>query len=184
MTINWYGGGCYKVQSSGLNIVVDPDSSAGSGGRLKGDLVIKTKLSLPIEVGNIALDEIVGPGEYEISGVKIRGVAAPSASDEIKTAYRVTIDDVRLGFLGDVSAELDENSLDALGEIDILFVPSNAIAGKLIKSVAPKIAVPGWGDPKVVTADVGQKPDPQDKLVIKKKDLESEGGFRLIILEK
>ncbi|MCK9187399.1 MAG: MBL fold metallo-hydrolase [Candidatus Colwellbacteria bacterium] len=86
-------------------------------------------------------------------------------------------------FLGNISAELSEKALEALGEIDILFVPSNDIANKLVKSVDPKIVIPGWGDPKKVMADIGQKPDPQEKLVIKKKDFEEIEGLRLIVLK-
>ncbi|MDD3752665.1 MAG: MBL fold metallo-hydrolase [Candidatus Colwellbacteria bacterium] len=182
MIINWYGGGCYKMQASGVSIVTDPDSS-GSGNRLKGDLVIKTEAPVFADINNVVENEISTPGEFEISGTKIRGTAIPAGKGIIKTAYRVEVDDMAFGFLGNVSAELSEKALEALGEIDILFVPSNDIANKLVKSVDPKIVIPGWGDPKKVMADIGQKPDPQEKLVIKKKDLEEIEGLRLIVLK-
>jgi hypothetical protein len=186
--INWYGGGCYKISASVADIVVDPSSSSGAGGRLKGDLVIKTRVPLPLDMGKIGENEIAVPGEYEISGVKIRGVALPSGGDspigELKTAYRMVVDGINIALLGDVDAELGEKALDVLGDIDILFVPSNKNSGKLIKSIDPSIAIPGWGDPKIVMAETGQKPDQLEKLVIKKKDLEAEEGFRLVVLKQ
>jgi hypothetical protein len=167
-----------------MNIVVDPDTSAGSGGRLKGELVLKTRVPAPVDINNVVEGEITVPGEYEISGVRIKGVMLPSDGDELKTAFRVVVDDLALGFLGNASSELSEKVLESLGEIDVLFIPSNDISGKLVKAVAPKVAVPGWGDPARAMADIGQKPEPQDKIVIKKKDLESEEGFRLIVLKQ
>lgn len=186
--INWYGGGCYKISASDADIVVDPSSSNGAGGRLKGDLVIKTRATLPLDFGKIEENEITTPGEYEVSGVKIRGVALPSDGNPpaggLKTAYRLVVDGINIAFLGDVDAELGEKALDVLGDIDILFVPSNKNSGKLIKSIDPSIAIPGWGDPKIVMAETGQKPEAAEKLVIKKKDLEAEEGFRLVVLKQ
>ena len=185
MIINWYGGGCYKISASDADIIVDPQSSPSTGGRLKGGLVLKTEETLPIDFNKTAENEITIPGEYEISGVKIRGVALPSSGDSIRSAYKILLDGLHLAFLGDVDDELSEKVLDVLGDVDILFVPSKTVSGKIIKSIGPSIAIPGWGDSKIVMAETGQKPDPQEKLVIKKKDLEEgEAGFRLVVLKQ
>ncbi len=184
--INWYGGGCYKVQTPGFDVVIDPESS-GSGNRLKGNLTIRTSSKFSadnISINNVAEDEIIGPGEYEISGVKVRGAGVSGPSDEIHSVYKVVIDDVSIGVLGDIDIELNENALDVLSEIDILLVPSNGMTGKLVKSIEPKIVIPGWGDAKTAMGEMGQKPEPEEKLVIKKKDLEGMEGTRLVVLEK
>jgi len=185
--INWYGGGCYKISASSADIVMDPSSSNGISSRLKSDLVIKTQSFLPLDIGAVGINEVVMAGEYEIQGVKIKGVqvtSTPSSNKEyMQTVYKIVVDDISLGFLGNISTELDEKTLDELGEIDILFVPSNNIAGKLIKSIDPHIAIPGWGDGALVMAEIGQKPDALEKLVIKKKDIDSQEGFRLVVLQ-
>jgi len=180
--INWHGGGSYKIQSSDIDVLVDP-ASGNANNRLKGNLILKTQVSLPLDIQNIPEQEIITAGEYEIKGIKIKGIQISSDGKTLKTAYRIVIDDISLGFLGDINTELNEKTLDELGEIDILFVPAKPIAGQLIKSVDPSIAIPGWGDPKIVATEVGQKPDSQEKLVIKKKDIEAEEGFRLVILK-
>lgn len=180
MIINWYGNGCYKVQASGFDIVIDPESSQ-SGSRLKGNLTLHTVSSFPAVAEET---EIIGPGEYEVSGIVIRGAsAAETTPSELHTIYRVVVDDLQLGFLGNTGVEMGEKELDMLGEIDILFVPSNDIGAKLIKSVGPKMVVPGWGDPMSIAKDMGVKPEPQEKLVIKKKDLEEVEGLKVVILE-
>jgi len=185
--INWYGGGCYKISASSTDIIIDPSSSNGTGNRLKGNLIVKTQFFIPLDISSISKDEIIMAGEYEIQGVKIRGVqvaSAPSSNKEyIQTVYRIVVDDISFGVLGNISTELDEKALDELGEIDILFVPSNNIAGKLIKSIDPHIAIPGWGDGALVMAEIGQKPGALEKLVIKKKDIGSQEGFRLVTLQ-
>ena len=185
MIINWHGGGCYKISTSSADIIIDPYSSNGVGNRLKGDLVLKTQSFLPLDINSVGKDEIIMAGEYEILGVKIRGtqVASASPTNYIQTVYKIVVDDIELGFLGDISVELDEKTLDDLGEIDILFVPSKNIASKLIKSVDPHIAIPGWGDPEKVMTDTGQRPEVLEKLVIKKKELQAQEGFRLVVLQ-
>ena len=185
--INWYGGGCYKISASSADIIIDPFASSGAGNRLKGDLIVKTQFPMPLDISAIGKDEIIMAGEYEIQGVKIRGAqitsAPPFNKEYIQTVYRIVVDDISFGVLGNISAELDEKLLDELGEIDILFVPSNNIAGKLIKSIDPHIAIPGWGDGTLVMAETGQKPDTLEKLVFKKKDIDSQEGFRLVVLQ-
>ena len=184
--INWYDGGCYKVQTPDFSVVIDPESS-GSGNRLKGDLTIRTSSKLGadnISINNVVEDEISGPGEYEIAGVTVRGVGVSGGEGEIRSVYKVIIDGISFGVLGNIDFELKEDALDMLSDIDILFVPSNGVTGKLVKSIEPKIVIPGWGDPKKAMIDIGQKPDPEEKLVIKKKDIEEMEGTKLVILEK
>lgn len=185
MIINWYGGGCYKVQVSDFSLVVDPESSSGSGSRLKGDLVIKTSALLPQDnYTQTSHTEIIGPGEYEISGVKVKGAKTKeSGKKELKSCFRVVIDDIKLGFLGNISEEPDEDALEVLSDVDILFIPSNKVGARLVKTIEPKIVIPGWGDPQSVKSEFGQEVEPQDKLTIKRKDVELIQGTKLVILE-
>jgi L-ascorbate metabolism protein UlaG (beta-lactamase superfamily) len=191
MTINWYGGGCYKIQTSNFNLIVDPDTASGSGSRLKGELILRTSnitvaddskteaQNFPPKEG-----EISGPGEYNIGPAKVRGVliSKESTSEKIKTAYAVELDEIKMGFLGDISSDLSEEELDGLGEIDVLFVPAkSAEAMHYVKSVEPKIVIPA-GDAKKLASELGQDVEPQEKLVIKKKDLEAEEKTRLAVL--
>jgi L-ascorbate metabolism protein UlaG (beta-lactamase superfamily) len=191
MIINWYGGGCYKIQTPNFNLVIDPETSTSAGGRLKGDLVLHT-LKSDIDADSKTEEknfppkegEIFGPGEYNIGPVKIKGimVSKESGPKQIKTAYAVEFDEIKMGFLGDILSPLKEEELDDLDGIDILFVPAkSAEAMRYVKSVDPKIVIPS-GDAKELASELGQNVEPQEKLVIKKKDLEAEEKTRLVVL--
>ncbi len=187
MTINWYGGGCYKIQTPNFNLVIDPETAASAGSRLKADLILHTTL----EVGEIGGDdfppkeeEIFGPGEYNLGPARIKGVLVSKESKGklLKTAYSVVLEDLRLGFLGDIAADLTEDELDSLDGIDILFVPASAASSlRYVKAIEPKWAIPA-GDAKKLASELGEEALPQEKFTIKKKDLGSEEKTKLAVL--
>jgi len=180
MIISWHDGGCYKVETPDFNLVLDPETSV-KGGRLKADLILRTSVEISPSSGSSA--EIVGPGEYEISSVKIRGFGLSQENEKkLRTVYLVILEGVRLVFLGEIETDLSEEILEDLGEVDILFVPANKKAVTYIKSIEPKIVIPGFGDPKKLGAELGREVEPREKLVIKKKDIEAEAGLKLVVL--
>lgn len=163
--------GGMNCQFSDIVLLVDPAS------QMKGDIILKTKAEFPLKP--YSSEVINGPGEYEISGIKIRGVNIDkeTAPDFLRTAYLVEMDGMRLCFLGALNSELSEDVIDKLGEVDILFVPTgkNCIdvkgANALIKQIEPKIVIPTNPDIKDLAEEIGQKPEFQEKLAIKRKDL-------------
>src|SRR3989344_1367970 len=118
MVITYQGGGSFRIQSGNLSIVVDPQND-----RQKPDVLLKTAAPYPAE--NPGVGEIIGPGEYEIAGIGIRGiqVAAESKADLIKTIYRVALEDISLGFMGEIWNIPNAETIQALGNIDILVLP-------------------------------------------------------------
>lgn len=184
MTISWHGGGCYKIQTPNFNLVIDPETAPSAGSRLKGDLILHTVLETDGDNFPPKEEEIFGPGEYNLGPAKIKGVLVSKESKEkiLKIAYSVGLEDVRLGFLGDISADLTEDERDALDGIDILFVPATAASSlRYIKAIEPKLAIPR-GDEKKLAAELGEEALPQEKLTIKKKDLGSEEKTKLAVL--
>lgn len=95
-----------------------------------------------------------GPGEYEINGVSVIGIATyhDAQNGELRgknTAYRIEIDGVRIAHLGDVGHTLSSAQLDILDGIDILFVPVGGemtadakIAAAIVADMEPKIVIP------------------------------------------
>ncbi|MEK7642666.1 MAG: MBL fold metallo-hydrolase [Patescibacteria group bacterium] len=136
-----------------------------------------------------------GPGEYEISGVFIKGVASISnylGANLNNTIYRVSLENMNLCFLGALSdAKLSTEAKESLDGIDILFVPVDTLgpseAYKLAVSLEPSIIIPMNFTPASLKTflkeggDEGAKPI--EKLTIKKKDLEGKEG-EIIILEQ
>lgn len=166
MVINYCGERCFKIQSGKLSIVADPLP------RFKGDIVLLTEPDLekrafwPPEVGVVA-----GPGEYELKETEILGFPAKNQT----ATYLVKTEEMRLCFLGQVPDAPEPGFLDKVGEVDILFAPAETSA-KFIKQLQPKIVIPSYKKPdqlKAFLKEVDQKAEPQEKLVIKKKELES-----------
>ena len=91
-----------KCQVSDFSLVVD--SEKGS----KADVVLRTTTLAPIPEFSYSLggafSEIIGAGEYEIAGTKVTGIQlhVESTAKEIKTIYVVSMDEIRLCFLGNL----------------------------------------------------------------------------------
>jgi L-ascorbate metabolism protein UlaG (beta-lactamase superfamily) len=146
---------------------------------------------------------ISGPGEYEVKDISIKGFLSNSeygGSPKINTVYQITLDNINMCFLGAVSDEkLSNETLEALNDIDILFVPiggdgtlSPAAAYKMAVSLEPGIIIPMHygqiGEKNAIKTflEEGGEEDvkPIDKLVIKKKDLEGKEGDIVILSEE
>ncbi|MDP3729741.1 MAG: MBL fold metallo-hydrolase [bacterium] len=205
MIINWYGEGCFKIQTGGVSLLVDPfESSTGlTPPRGKVDIVIKTLTGWPLKKDEEeSTTYIYGSGSYEIQGVTINGFALPKDSSDtyLKTAYKVVAEDITLGFLGHVSEDLTPEALDDLHNAQILFVPAGGkpfmgpeAVAKLIKQLNPKIIVAsffkipglkrGGSDTKALANEIGPKLEELDKLTIRKKEIIEQKGARFVSLQ-
>ncbi len=190
MVINWYGEGCFKIQSGETVLMTDrlDESSGLSAPRFKFDVLMSTKMVFPIEYKNQPEDKIVlGPGEYEVKGIIINGWKVGSNKNELSTVYRVKFEDMTLGFLGGLKEMPSASIIEELGGVDILFVPAGGapyiaqdLAVKLVKQLAPKMVIGthfkipglkiGVSSPDEFLKEIGQKTELQEKLTIKKKD--------------
>ena len=157
MVINWYGEGCFKIQTGGLTILTDPfDSSTGlTPPRFKSDITIKTQTDYPLPYNRSQDPTILGPGEYEIKGIEIFGWPINEESrsknlesGNLKTVYLVKAEEMTLGFLGPIAKMPEPAILENFGQVDILFIPAGGsphisaeAAHKLIKQINPKFIV-------------------------------------------
>jgi len=175
MVITYAGEKCFKVQSGKVSIITDPLP------RFKGDITLHTeprskeiKTMWPPETGHI-----YGPGEYEMLEVEIAGWTNKDSS----ATYLVKTEEMRLVFMGTPMEEMEPGLLEKLGEVDILFAPAG-ISAKVIKQIQPKIVIPSYIKPAELAAflkEVEKKAEPEEKLVIKKKDLAP--GTKFVILK-
>lgn len=97
---------------------------------------------------------IEGPGEYEVGGIMIAGIH--TYHDQAKGAERgrnivfvIHLDDLVFCHLGDLGHELSQAQVEAIGDVDVLFVPvgggetiSPAEAINVISQIAPRIVIP------------------------------------------
>jgi L-ascorbate metabolism protein UlaG (beta-lactamase superfamily) len=94
------------------------------------------------------------PGEYEASDLSITGIAVRGYMDEPgprnATMYKLTIDDANYLFTGHATPDLTDDELEAIGMVDVLFVPVGGNGYtldatdvlKLVKKIEPKVVVP------------------------------------------
>lgn len=160
MDITYLGHSSFHIKGKEASIVTDPFDPEKVGIRYpKVEATIVTvshdhddhnKASLVQNVKKV----ISGPGEYEIEGISIIGL--PTFHDGKKgeergrnTIYVYEIDGLRLLHLGDLGHQLLEETLNLLGEIDVLMIPVGGHytvdakeAAEIVHSVEPKIIIP------------------------------------------
>lgn len=198
MVINYLGGGSFKLQSGETSMLINPENN-----RYKADVILKTlspavfssggSTSLTTSGADISEpNEISFPGEYEIKEIEIRGIAVPEESGEkfLKTVYAVTWEEITFAFLGHLSKPISADIIEKLGEPDVLILPVGGghfleanVAAKLTRQLEPSFVIPTfYKTPAEFAKEMGQKVDPQEKLVFKKKDIIT-GKTQLVVLE-
>ncbi len=95
------------------------------------DRVVNINVAQSTVDANLKVGVLQGAGEYEIGEIVITGVALKSK----KTMYRIDVDGVKIGLVGN---EVQTEELDELGPVDIL----GASDHKLVGIIEPKILIP------------------------------------------
>lgn len=214
MDITFLGHSSFRIKGREASVITDPFDPQMVGLKYSGaeaDIVTVShehkdhnQVSLVKGVKKV----VAGPGEYEIMGVSIIGL--PSFHDDKKgalrgknTIYVIEMDGLRIAHLGDVGHELSEETVEALGDIDILLVPvggeytvgPNEAAG-IVRSIEPTLVIPMHYQmpglkPETFAKlfplepflkEMGLSSETLPKLVVKKEELGEEQ--KVIILEK
>ena len=146
---------------------------------------------------------IIGPGEYEISGITIAGFGAKSsyggdpstklgASECINTVYSLIFDGISLLYLGALgTVELPAELLE-MDSPDVLFVPISgegtlgpAEAQKLAVKLEAKIVIPILYTEKTLKQFLKEAGEenvkPVDKLTIKPRDIVGKEGDVVVL---
>jgi L-ascorbate metabolism protein UlaG (beta-lactamase superfamily) len=196
MVITHHGGQCFKVTFGDLTLAFDPISKKSKLApvRFGADIALVSKNAPDysgveeVTYGDKAPFAILGPGEYERAGVTVQGFLTGG----FNTIYSVNLEDMTLVHLGALSDKaLSQEAREALGEIDILFVPvgggevlSAADAHALATSLEPRIIIPMHYDDaslKAFLKEEGSAAEKVEKLTIRKKDAASKEGAIIVI---
>jgi L-ascorbate metabolism protein UlaG (beta-lactamase superfamily) len=158
LDITWYGHSCFRITERGrVATVTDPYSeSIGLPAlKVKGEVVT---ISHP-EPGHSYVEGVKGepvvingPGEYEIGGVFISGIAMHAIEGDVarwNVAYLFQYDNLTVLHLGDLAHVPDQSTIEALGEVNVLLVPvggGNSLrasqAADVIGMIEPNFIVP------------------------------------------
>lgn len=187
MIINYLGGGSFKLQSGETSLLIDPD-----GNRFKADVILRTLFTVGEKEEGESHANISFPGEYEVKEIEVTGVPVKEESGEkfLKTIYLVRWDGIKFAFLGHLSKYPSAEIIESVDEPDVVFVPvggghflSAEEAAKLTKKLKPSVVIPMfYKAPKDFFDAMGQKSQPEEKFVFKKKDLEV-GKTRVVVLK-
>lgn len=195
MIITWHGEGCFRFQNGDTVLLTDiPQAVSGIvAPRFSPSVYVKTITALPLDAKENEKGEatIRGGGEYDVKGIKIKGVGLEAEASEkfFKTIYRLVWEDITFGLLGHIAQEPSPLLLEEFEDLDVLIGPGGGdpFLGqekmvKLIKQLHPKIFIPSFyktaglkrksDDVKKILDDFnGDVEQGKEKFVFKKKDL-------------
>lgn len=160
MEITHLGHASFKIRGKNVIVVTDPFDPGMLGikfPKIEADVItishghndhnfISAVEGQPIIVS--------GPGEYEIKGVKIIGVATyhdgSKGSERGKnTIYRIIVDGVSIVHCGDLGHKLDDVQLEMLEGANILMIPvggfytiDGAVASEVVSQINSTIIIP------------------------------------------
>lgn len=159
MDITWLGHSCFRIKGKEATVVTDPchPDLGYPLSKLHADIVTVSHA----HPGHSYVDAVEGefkavrgPGEYELKGVFITGIATfhdkSQGSERGKnTAYLLEIDGVTLCHLGDIGHALSSGMEEELGDVGVLLLPiggvntiDSSVAAEIVRSLAPKIVIP------------------------------------------
>jgi L-ascorbate metabolism protein UlaG (beta-lactamase superfamily) len=214
--VQFLGHACVRLRGRDGVVLCDPFSKAIGIDIGKPQATIVTVSHDHPDHNNVAavrparekLFVIDGPGEYEVSGVLIAGVRtyhdkAKGAERGFNTVFVIHLDDVTFCHLGDLGHELSQGQIEAIGDVDVLFVPVGggetigpAEAINVIAQLEPRVVVPihyataqlsfeyELAPLEKFTHEMGLKEvTPEDKLTVTASNLPPEGEqARLVVL--
>jgi len=160
LQIRWHGHSCFEITNE-VTLVTDPHDGKSIGihaPSVTGDIVLvshdhydhNSVKSVEKDGSKIVTDT----RKRNISNVEIKGFE--TFHDEShgekrgnNIIYKFTMEDIAFCHMGDLGHDLDENTVQKIGDVDILFIPIGGTftldatqAWRLIKKVKPRIAVP------------------------------------------
>jgi L-ascorbate metabolism protein UlaG (beta-lactamase superfamily) len=157
--ITWLGHACFRIKGSQAVIITDPfppDLGYSLGNPTANVVTVSHSHPSHSYYQGIKGEPrlVKGPGEYEIAGVLILGLA--TFHDLVKgqtrgknTVYLMEIDGMAVCHLGDIGHILGDDAIEEMGNVDILMLPVGgvstigpAMAAEIIRKVEPKVVIP------------------------------------------
>ena len=159
MDISWLGHSCFRIRGSHATVITDPYSpDLGYSLGKPTARIITVSHQHP---GHCYVRGIGGqpkvvekPGEYEISGVLIIGIATfhdgEGGSKRGKnTVYLMEIDEISVCHLGDLGHVLTGEQVEEIDNVDVLLLPVGGVstinapmAAEIVRQLEPKAVIP------------------------------------------
>jgi len=159
MDISWLGHSCFRVRGSHAAVITDPypPSLGYSLGKPTARIVTVSHQheghSYVQGIGD-GPRLVTGPGEYEISGVLIIGIATFHDREKGRqrgrnTVYVMEVDEISVCHLGDLGHVLTAEQVEEIDNVDVLLLPVGGVstidapmAAELVRQLEPKVVIP------------------------------------------
>lgn len=169
MEIKYLGHSSFRIKAEGQTVIIDPFEPQSTGLKWEkqaADLVLVTHAHFDHNfIAGVAASEnyqgqfkrpfiVSAPGEYEIGGVRVTGIASfhDGKSGSVRgenTIYLVEVENFKIVHLGDLGHKVSSEQESLLSDTDVLIVPVGdkvtigpEIASELIAELAPHFAIP------------------------------------------
>jgi L-ascorbate metabolism protein UlaG (beta-lactamase superfamily) len=162
--LTFLGHSSFKIKGKKLAILIDPSSQEPGVKKKKEevDIVLLTQKENPYHSdlswvsGKDGREAFVisGPGEYEIFGCQILGIAqevkeSPESKASKNTIYQIKLDDFFFLHMGSQAKKLDREDVEEFSNVEILMIPVGGAwvlepeeATEVIAQLEPKIVIP------------------------------------------
>ena len=202
MEISWYGQSCFRLSERGFTVVMTdphpPDSGLVAPRSRAGIVTVSCNPLCSYTDGMREPFKLLdGPGEYEIGGVFITGIATHAdgkngAVHGLNTVFTFDFDGLTVCHLGRLGHVPSQSQVENVGTVDVLLVPvggggslTPARASEVISLFEPNIVIPMHYMVPGLTNKLGtlarflkemglEKVDTQDVLKVRKKGLSGE----------
>jgi L-ascorbate metabolism protein UlaG (beta-lactamase superfamily) len=160
LQIRWHGHACWEITND-LTLVTDPHDGKSIGipaPSVAGDVILvshdhydhNSVKSVEKEGSKVVSDE----RKRTIADIEIKGIE--SYHDEDKGSkrgsniiYKFIMDGISFCHLGDLGHDIDDETVQKIGNVDILFIPVGGTftvdaegAWKIVNKIKPKITIP------------------------------------------
>jgi len=172
MDITWLGHSCFRIKGRNAVVITDPYSpSLGySLGKPTAHIVTVSHQHEGHSYVQGIGDEpkvVTRPGEYEIRGVLIIGIATfhdkeKGANRGKNTIYIMEIDEITVCHLGDLGHVLTTDQVEETGNVDVLLLPVGGVstinapmAAEVVRQLEPKAVVPMHYKTPAISRELG-----------------------------
>jgi len=157
--ISWLGHSCFRLKGSQSVIITDPyptDMGYTMGKQEARIVTVSHQHPSHSFIEGIGGEPhvVARPGEYEIGGVLIMGIAtfhdaAAGKTRGKNTVYHMEIDGISVCHLGDLGHKLSDEQAEEIDDVDVLLIPVGgvstidaALAAQIVRQIVPKIVIP------------------------------------------
>ncbi|MDA1257060.1 MAG: MBL fold metallo-hydrolase [Chloroflexi bacterium] len=198
MEIRWLADRSFIISTATGTLVTDPLAGSSPGSELDPGSVVATASHAAATRG---IDEwrekthvIDGPGEYEISGLGVRGIATSMADVNdpraLNTVFILDAELISVCHLGALAAPLTTQAAQLIGHVDVLITPAGGMdqaisadqAAAVTRVLEPRLIIPIHpgvlpGDPVYTSlaayvAEVGlPMPEPVSRITVTRSNI-------------